>query len=106
MVGLVENGDLDRGQVRVSGTHVILQPTRAGDDDVDTGAQCSICGSGPTPPKTVTRAQVRRRGQRCQRRVDLGDQLASGGQDQRPRSRGARLVWLAASRATMGSRKA
>ena len=96
MVGLVENGDLDRGQVRVSGTHVILQPTRAGDDDVDTGAQFVDLRVGADAAEDGDAAQVRRRDQRGQRRVDLGDRGR----------RGARLVRLVASRATMGSRKA
>ncbi len=35
VVGLVEDGDLDRGQVRVALAHEVLEAAGAGDDDVD-----------------------------------------------------------------------
>ena len=39
VVGLVEDGDLDRVEVGVALLDEVLEPAGAGDDDVDAGAQ-------------------------------------------------------------------
>jgi hypothetical protein len=39
VVGLVEHGDLDAGQVRVPLADEVLEPARAGDEDVDAGRE-------------------------------------------------------------------
>jgi hypothetical protein len=41
------------GEVGVALAEVVLEPARAGDEQVDAGAQREICGFAPTPPKTV-----------------------------------------------------
>ena len=64
------------------GFHVILEPARAGDDDVDALAQLGDLRLRAHPAEDGDRAQVRRGGQRCQRRIDLCDEFTGRGEDE------------------------
>ena len=85
VVGLVEHGDLDRVELRVPGLDVVLEPARAGDDDVGTLAQAGDLRAVTDTAEDRHRAQVERVGERRDRRLDLRRQLAGRGQDQRAR---------------------
>jgi hypothetical protein len=53
VVGLIEDGDLDGIEVDVALADEVFETSRAGDDDVDAGAQGGDLRAWPTPPKTV-----------------------------------------------------
>ena len=76
MISLVEDGDLDSRQVGVAGPHMVLQPSWAGDDDVDALTQFLNLWAGGDSTEDGDRAKVRRSGQRRKRRVDLSDEFA------------------------------
>ena len=85
--------------------HQVLEPPGAGDDDVDAGAAApATCGFCETPPKMVVTVETRRRGQRRERRRDLGREFAGRGQDE---AGGVPRAALARRRArlTSGSRE-
>ena len=93
MVGLVEHGDLDRRQVGMSGLHMIFEAAWAGDDDVDSGTQLLDLRLVPDAAEDDDRTQIRRGGQRRKRGVDLCDQLAGRGEDERPRTTAEGASW-------------
>ncbi len=107
VVGLVEHGDLDRVELRVTGLDVVLEPAGAGDDDVDAVAQAGDLRAVTDAAEDRHRAQVERVGQRRDRGLDLGGQLPGRRQDQRARAGSAGAsACCAASRASTGSTNA
>ena len=88
VVGLVEDGDLDLVEADVALTDEVLETTRAGDDDVDALAQGGNLGVLPDPAEDGAAGHPVACEQRLEGLVDLGDELAGGGQDQGARSLG------------------
>ena len=86
MVGLIQNGDLNI----VKGQHALLeqviQPTGAGDDDVDPAAQSTDLTILTDTTEDCGGAQLIGGSQRLQGRVDLGGQFPGGGKDQGARA--------------------
>ena len=86
VIGLVDDGDLDRVEADDALPHQVFQPARAGHDDVDAGPQRRHL--------TALRYTAEDRGdlelmggcQRCQRRSDLGRQLTGGCKHQTSRA--------------------
>ena len=107
VVGLVEDGDLDVAEVAVALADEVLEPAGAGDDDVGAGLQAVDLRALADAAEDGLRAQPGRRGQRLEGGVDLADELARRGQDQRARrATDGSACGDAWSRATSGSRKA
>jgi len=75
VVGLVEHGDLDRAEDRVAGAEVVEQSARAGDDQVEAGAQRGDLRAGGHSAEDDGRSQSQRVGQRLGGLVDLYRQL-------------------------------
>ena len=103
VIGLVDDGDLDRVEVDDALPHQVFQPTWAGYDDVDAGTQRRNL--------TVLRDAAEDGGdlelvggcQRFEGRGDLGRQLTGRRQDQTSRST---RRCMAASRVTIGMENA
>jgi hypothetical protein len=107
VVGLVEHGDLHRAEVGVTAADVVLEPARARDHDVDAVAQAADLATRLHAAEDGDGAQAEGPGQRGGGRLDLGDQLTRGRQDQRAGWPGRRLPGRCAdSRASSGSRNA
>ena len=85
VVGLVEDGDLDGGQVGVLLLHEVFEATRAGDDDVDALLQTGGLRALAHAAVDDDRGQTGGVGHRLERGVDLTDELARRGEDQRAR---------------------
>jgi len=85
VVGLVEHGHLDRAERAVPLADQVLEPARTGQHDVGAAAQTLHLGVLADPTEDGLRRQAGGLGQRLERLVDLADELAGGGQDQRPR---------------------
>ena len=107
VVGLVEHGDLDRAEVAVTLVDQVLEPARAGEDDVDAAAQAldlrvladaaedgrvvrpAACGERARAPASIwpTSSRVGRQDQRaraacgCGRRPDSASRATSGQQE-------------------------
>ena len=82
MVGLVEHGDLDRVEATMPLPDEIFQPTRAGNDDVDTLTECGHLRA--LAYAAVDGADTQRHcfGEWLQRCHDLVGQFASGDEDE------------------------
>ena len=107
MVGLVQHGDLDVTKAAVALADEVLEPAGAGDDDVDAGAQAADLRVLADAAEDGLRAEAGRLCERGEGGVDLADELAGRGQDQRARcARPGPSPALASRRATSGSRKA
>ena len=91
VVGLVEDGDLDRVEPAQALLDEILQTAGAGDEDVDTGLQRLGLGLLADSAEDGPAAQSGDRSQRLQRSVDLGGELTGGSQDHRSGLAGTRL---------------
>ena len=93
VVGLVQHGDLDRVEVargRTGRGRRAGRGRRRGCRRRRAGP--GSAGSAPTPPKTVSVRSASACGERGDRGVDLGGQLAGRRQDQRARPAGAARV--------------
>ena len=83
VVGLVEHRDLDIGETGVSLGDEILEPAGGGHHDVDAAAQRGHLRVLADAAEDGHRGEVGGRGQRLQGGVDLADELAGRGKDQR-----------------------
>ncbi len=93
VVGLVEHGDLDGVERRVPVADVVVEPARAGDQDVDSPAQGGDLWVRSDAAEDGERVEAHRLGERSQARFDLGGQLPGRGQDEGTRAAGpARLL--------------
>ena len=88
MVGLVQDGDLDCFEGQDALADQVLQAARAGDDDVDAGAQGLFLAGLGDAAVDHGGGQAHGLGHRLDGRVDLGGQLAGGSQDQAHRAAG------------------
>lgn len=79
MVGLVQHGDLDRVEVDVTLADEVLEPARAGDDDVDALGDGLDLGVLADAAEDRLGREPERLGQRGQRVVDLGGQARGSG---------------------------
>ena len=86
VVGLVEDGDLDRPQVAGTLLDQVLEAAGAGDDDVDAGPERLDLRVLADAAEDGAGLQAVHPRERRERRVDLGDELAGRGQDQRARA--------------------
>ena len=93
VVGLVEDGDLGRGQAAVLLPHEVLEPAGAGHDDVHAAVERIDLTALRDAAEDHGGAHAHRGGQRGERLVDLTGQLAGGGEDEP--ARGALLALTA-----------
>ncbi len=95
VIGLVDDGDLDRVEADDALPHQVFEPARAGDDDVDAGTQRRHLTVLRDAAEDGGDLEVVRGGQRLERRGDLGRQLTGRRQDQTSRC-GRAVAWLPA----------
>jgi hypothetical protein len=91
VVRLVDDGDLDGVEGDMALTHEVLEPARAGDDDVDAAAQALDLRVLADASEDRLARQARDLGERDEGGVDLRGELARRGQDQ-----GAGAAWATA----------
>ena len=82
VVGLVEHGDLDVVEGAVSLADQVLEPARAGDDDVDALAEGRDLRVLADAAEDGAGGQAGGLGERREGRLDLADQLTGRGEDQ------------------------
>ena len=85
MVCLVEHGDLDVLEVGVALTDEVLEATGAGDEDVNTGLERAYLGVLGHPTEDRGGGETSGLGQRGDRLLHLGGQLARRQQHERTR---------------------
>ena len=88
VVGLVQNGDLDGVKGQRALADEVLEPSRAGDHDVDTGAKAADLGVLADATEDGDAVDPERLGQWAQCSLDLADQLTGRRHDERPRLAG------------------
>ena len=86
VVGLVEDSDLDRVEAHVPLTDEVLEPARAGDDDVDAPGECLDLRVLTDAAEDGARGEPGCRRERCESLVDLGGQLAGRREDEGTRT--------------------
>ena len=92
VVGLVEDGDLDRAEVAVTLLDQVLEAAGAGQHDVDAVAQAGDLRVLADAAEDGPGGQAGGLGQRLEGLLDLADQLAGRGQDQGAGAAGGRAA--------------
>ena len=88
VVGLIQHGDLDAFEGQDALADQVLQAARAGDDDVDAGAQRLFLAGLGNAAINNGRVQAHGLGHRLDGRVQLGGQLTGRREDQAHRAAG------------------